>query len=60
MFPGGNSITCMVYHMIRGLDVYYADPAQRLVKTGYGTDDLDHELCELSVRRVQSPFSFFL
>ena len=46
--------------MIRGLDVYYADPAQRLVKTGYGTDDLDHELCELSVRRVQSPFSFFL
>ena len=39
--------------MFPGLDLYYADPAQPLTTAGEELDDLDHDLSDLSVRRVK-------
>ena len=38
--------------MFPGLDLHYADPAQRLTTAGEELDDLDHYLSDLSVPRV--------
>ena len=35
-----------------GLDLYCTDPAQHLISAGQGIDDLDRDLSDLSVRRV--------
>ena len=39
--------------MFPGLDLYYPDPAQHLTTAGEDLDDLDRDLSDLSVRRVQ-------
>ena len=45
MLPDGARITCMVYHMFPGLDLYYADPAQPLTTVvSEELDDLDNDL----------------
>ena len=40
--------------MLPGLDPYYAFPAQPLTTAGEDLDDLDHDLSDLSVRRVKT------
>ena len=49
MLPDGTRIICMIWHMLPGLDLCYADPAQPLRTAGEELDDLDHDL---SVRGV--------
>ena len=41
--------------MFLGLDLYSTDPAQHLRTAGQGLDDLDRNLSDLSVRRVDDP-----
>ena len=53
MLPGGNRIIYMIYHMLPGLDLYYADTAQPLTAAGEELDDPDHDLSDLSVQGVQ-------
>ena len=38
--------------MFPGLELYYIDPAQHLVTAGEDLYDLDRDLSDLSVRRV--------
>ena len=45
---------CMIRDMFCGLDLYYTDPTQHLVAAGWDLDDLDRDLSDLSVRRVDS------
>ena len=40
--------------MFPGLDLYYADPAQRITTAGEESDDLDHDLSELPVPGVKA------
>ena len=49
MLPGGSHIiTCMIYHLFPGLDLYHTDPAQPLTTAGEELDYLDHDLSDLS------------
>ena len=52
MLQGGSRIICTVQDMILGMDLYDTDPAQNLVTPGQALDDLDSDLSDLSVRRV--------
>ena len=54
MLPGGSRITCMILEMFAGLDLYYTDPEQHLTTAGRELDDLDGDLSDLSVRRVDT------
>ena len=36
----------MIWHMFRGLGMFYADPAQPLPTAGEELDHLDHDLSE--------------
>ena len=47
MLPGRSRITCMIYHLFPGLDLYCADPAQPLTTASEELDDLDDDLCDL-------------
>ena len=53
MFPGGVRTAYMIQHMLPGMYLYYADPAQPLTAVGEELDDLDHDLS----RGVQDPWA---
>ena len=50
MLPGGSRVTCMIWEMLPGLDLYYTDPLQHLITAGEELDDLGHDLSDLSGR----------
>ena len=49
MLPGGSRIICMIHHLLPGLDLYCADPAQPLTTAGEELDYPDHDLSKVSV-----------
>ena len=54
MLPSGGRTICVIEDMFPGLDLYYADPAQRITTAGEESDDLDHDLSELPVPGVKA------
>ena len=58
MLPGVSRITCMIYIMFPGLDLYYADPAQPLTTAGKELDDLDELLLSTAPSRTALAFLF--
>ena len=53
LLPGeSRTIFCAIYGTFSGLDLYYTDPSQHLITAVWDLDDLDRDLSDLSVRRV--------
>lgn len=44
MLPRGSREFCMIYHVLPGLGLYYAYPAQHITTAGYGPDDIDGDV----------------
>ena len=44
----------MIQDSFPGLDLYCTDPAQYLITAGLHPGDLDHDLCDISIRHVKS------
>ena len=53
MLSGGTTIICMIWRMLRGLDLCYADSARPLITAGEELDDIYHYLSDLSETGVQ-------
>ena len=48
LLGGSHIITCMIYHLFPGLDLYHTAPAQPLTAAREELDYLDHDLSDLS------------